>query len=235
MELVYSLARNVLAPGLALGLCWTMEGLEHIAADGPVILAGNHTSYLDPLAIAWVADARHRKVRFLAKAELFEKPGFGSLLRATRQIPVQRGTADAVHALDAAIASLRNGECVAVFPEGTISMDLEPMAGKSGTARLALASGVAVTPVGMWGAHRVLFKGRRPNPEPLVAQVAVVGAPITIPQGEHVRDATDRIMAGICACVRRAREIYPQRPRAGDEWWWREPATAVLRSCRRTS
>jgi 1-acyl-sn-glycerol-3-phosphate acyltransferase len=231
VEVAYSLARNVLAPGLAFGFCWTIEGIERIPADGPVLLASNHTSYLDPLALAWVADARHRKVRFLAKSELFDVSGLGALLRATRQIPVRRGTATAGHALDAAVESLRSGECVGVFPEGTISLDLEPMAGKSGTARLARASGMAVTPVGLWGAHRVMFKGRRPRPEPLVAEVAVIGAPITIPPDEHVRDSTDRIMEGICACVRRARAIYPQRPRAGDEWWWREPETAVLRSC----
>ncbi len=109
------------------------------------------------------------------------------------------------------------------------------MPGKSGTARLAHATRMPVTPVGLWGAHRVMFKGRRPNPEPLVAEVAVVGAPVTIPPGEAVRDATDRIMEAICACVRRARTIYPQRPRAGDEWWWRDPDTAVLRSCRHTA
>ncbi len=232
MEFAYSLARSVLAPGLALGFCWTIEGAERIPTDGPVILASNHTSYLDPLALAWVADARHRKVRFLAKVELFGVSGLGQLLRATRQIPVQRGTVSAVHALDAAVESLHDGQCVAVFPEGTISMDLDPMPGKSGTARLAQASGVPVTPVGLWGAHRVMFKGRRPNPEPLVAEVAVVGEPIHIGPDEPVREATDRIMDGICACVRRARAIYPQRPRPGDEWWWRDPDSAVMRSCR---
>ena len=55
------------------------------------------------------------------------------------------------------------GECVCVFPEGTISLDLEPMAGKTGTARLAAASGVPVTPVGLWGAQRIMFKGRKPD------------------------------------------------------------------------
>ena len=232
MEVAYSLARSVLAPGLALGFCWTIEGVEHIPTEGPLILASNHTSYLDPLALAWVADARQRKVRFLAKAELFGSPGLGALLRATKQIPVKRGTSSAMQALDAALESLRGGECLAVFPEGTISLDLDPMPGKSGTARIAQATRVPVTPVGLWGAHRVMFKGRRPNPEPLVAEVAVVGEPITIAPDENVRDATDRIMDGICACVRRARAIYPQRPRAGDEWWWRDPDTAVLRSCR---
>ncbi len=231
MDAVYSLAKALFAPGLACGMCWTMEGTEHIPTEGPLILASNHSSYLDPLALAWVADARNRRVRFLAKEQLFAKPGLGSLLRSAHQIPVARGKRDAAAALDAAVEALGAGECVAVFPEGTISLDLEPMAGKSGTARLAKAANVEVVPVGMWGAHRIMFKGRRPNPEPLVAQVAVIGQPLRISADESVKDATDRIMEAICACVRRARTIYPQRPRRGDEWWWREPSTAQLRSC----
>lgn len=210
-----------------------MEGIENIPIAGPVILASNHTSYLDPLALAWVADSRNRRVRFLAKEQLFAKPGLGALLRSAHQIPVARGQRDAASALDAALIALRDGECVAVFPEGTISPDLDPMVGKSGTARVAQGSGVAVTPVGMWGAHRIMYKGRRPNPEPLVAQVAVVGAPIDIGPDEPIKVATDRIMTAICECVQRARTIYPQRPRVGDEWWWREPDSAQLRTCRR--
>ena len=62
----------------------------------------------------------------------------------------------------AAVDALHRGECVAVFPEGTISLDLEPMRGKSGTARLAQQSGVPVVPVGLWGTHRILMKGRKP-------------------------------------------------------------------------
>ena len=76
---------------------------------------------------------------------------------------MQRNTVDAAASLDAAVAALEAGECVAVFPEGTISLDLEPMPGKTGAARLAALTGVPVTPVGLWGAHRILFKGRKPR------------------------------------------------------------------------
>lgn len=228
VDAVYSAAKVVFTPGLRYGLRWTVEGIETIPREGPVILASNHVSYLDPLTLAWVADRRGRRVRFLAKAELFDKPGLGPLLRSVRQIPVQRGAADAAHALDAAVDALARGECVAVFPEGTISPDLEPMPGKSGTARLARTSGVPVTPVGLWGTHRILYKGRRPSWRWGVAQAAVVGEPVAVAPDEHVRDATRRIMASIARCVARAREIYPQRPAPGeDAWWWREPASAT--------
>jgi 1-acyl-sn-glycerol-3-phosphate acyltransferase len=207
-------------------LRWTVEGADNIPANGPVILASNHVSYLDPLTLAYVADRRSRRIRFLAKKELFDKRGFGALLRSARQIPVERGKADASGALAAAVDALRRGECVAVFPEGTISMDLEPMRGKSGTARLGQQSGAPVVPVGLWGTHRIMMKGRKPQWTWRVAEVAVVGAPVRCDPEEHVKDATARIMDGITTCVARAREIYPQQPPDGeDAWWWRGPDT----------
>jgi 1-acyl-sn-glycerol-3-phosphate acyltransferase len=229
---LYSLAKGVFYPGLRFGLRWSIEGAERIPERGPVLLASNHVSYLDPLTLAWVADRRGRHVRFLAKAELFDKRGLGALLRGAHQIPVERGSGNAADALRGAVNALDRGECVTVFPEGTISLDLDPMAGKSGTARLARESGVPVTPVGLWGTHRILFKGRKPHWQWGVAQTAVVGEPVVVGGNEHVKQATDRIMGAICACVARAREIYPQRPEPGDEWWWRDPSTAVLRSVR---
>jgi 1-acyl-sn-glycerol-3-phosphate acyltransferase len=230
VDAVYSLAKGAFYPGLRYGLRWTIEGEDRIPEDGPVLLASNHVSYLDPLTLAYVADRRRRHVRFLAKAELFDKRGLGPLLRSVRQIPVERGSTNAADALGGAVDALQRGECVTVFPEGTISLDLEPMVGKSGTARLARESGVPVTPVGLWGTHRILFKGRKPHWQWGVAQTAVVGEPVAIARDEHVKDATDRIMSAICACVARAREIYPQRPAPGeDDWWWRDPQTAVLR------
>ena len=138
---------------------------------GPVILASNHVSYLDPFVLAYLGDLRHRKTRFLAKAELFDKRGLGWGLRHIGQIPVARETVDAAGSLDAAVEALRAGECICVFPEGTISVDLEPKPGKTGTARLAAASGVRGDPrrpVGraahpVEGAQAQLAVGRRPE------------------------------------------------------------------------
>jgi 1-acyl-sn-glycerol-3-phosphate acyltransferase len=225
---VYSVAKAVLFPFLRFGLRWTIEGNEHIPERGPLIIASNHISYLDPLTLAWVADRRGRHIRYLAKAELFSTPVLGTLLRAAHQIPVQRGKESAAGALSAAFEALARGECVGVYPEGTISEDFEPMRGKTGTARLAQRSGVPVVPVGLWGSHRLLTKGRKPHLQWGVAQTAVIGEPVHVDDdGEHVKRATDRIMAAITACVARAREIYPQQPAPGsDPWWWRDPGTA---------
>lgn len=233
MDLVYGAARLALLPPLHLGVRWTLEGTHRIPVRGPVILASNHASYLDPLALAYLADRRHRKTRFLAKTELFRKQPLGFILEHAHQIPVARGTSSAAGSLDAALAALEAGECVAVFPEGTISLDLEPMAGKSGTARLAAESGVPVTPVGLWGLHRILFKHRKPKWRAGIAEVAVVGEPVAVAPDEDIAAATDRIMSAIVACVARARELYPQQPGSGDDGWWvRPPGSARLRSCR---
>jgi 1-acyl-sn-glycerol-3-phosphate acyltransferase len=236
VDAAYGLARTLLWPALHFGIAWTIEGADRIPATGPAIVASNHVSYLDPLALAYVADRRQRRLRFLAKRELFGKRGLGTLLRAAHQIPVDRGTAQAAASLDGAVGALAQGECIAVFPEGTISLDLEPMAGKSGTARLAAASGVPVTPVGLWGLQRVLYKGRKPHWRWGVAEVAVVGEPVVVAPDEDVPTATDRIMGAVAAAVSRARSIYPQQPAGDDDGWWvRAPETAVVRPARRSA
>ncbi len=216
-----------------LGVRWTIEGVEHIPTAGAVILASNHTSYLDPLALGYVATKRGRRTRFLTKDELFEKPALGSILTRCGMIPVSRGSSAAAGSLIAAEEALRAGRCVTVFPEGTISLDLEPMVGKTGTARLAAATGVPIVPVGLWGLHRIMFKGRKPRWRAGIAEVAVIGSPITVDADEDVTAATDRIMDAICRQVGRARAVYPQTPQPAEgDWWVRAPDTAVVRSCR---
>lgn len=134
------------------------RGGEHVPPRGGVILVANHVSHFDPFVVAhFVYDAAHRWPAFLAKASLFRNPVIGYLLRAVHQTPVHRGTADAARALDAAIAALRAGESVIIYPEGTTSRDpdLWPMRGKTGVARLVVATGAPVIPITVWGAQRV--------------------------------------------------------------------------------
>jgi 1-acyl-sn-glycerol-3-phosphate acyltransferase len=233
VEPVFDGVVALLYPPMHLGVRWTIEGVEHIPASGALILASNHTSYLDPLALAYLALQRKRRARFLAKEELFGKAGLGGILRGSHQIPVARGTAGAAGSLVAAEDALRAGECVAVFPEGTISLDLDPMAGKTGTARLAAATGAPIVPVGLWGLHRVMFKGRKPRWRAGIAEVVRVGPALRVEPSEDVLAATDRIMGAICDLVAAARAAYPQRPAPSEgDWWVRGPGSAVVRSCR---
>ncbi len=233
MEPVFDGVRGVLYPPMHLGIKWDIAGLEHIPTDGPVILASSHSSYLDPLALGYFATKRGRRTRFLTKDELFDKRVLGGVLRRCGMISVSRGTSAAAGSLVEAEQSLHAGRCVAVFPEGTISLDLDPMVGKTGTARLAAATGAPVVPIGLWGLHRILFKGRKPRWRSGIAEVVRIGEPISIAATDDMLDATDRIMTAICAQVGAARAAYPQvpKPEEGD-WWVRGPETAVLRSCR---
>ena len=200
-----------------------------------MLLACNHVSFLDPLAVLWLGERRRRKARFLAKAELWNVRGLRFFLVHTHQIPVPRETTAASGSLAAAAAALRAGQCVCIFPEGTISDDLEPMPGKTGVARLAALSGVPVTPVGLWGVHRIYTLGRKPRWRTGIAESIVVGEPVAVGPGDDVFDATDRIMTAVAACVATARGIYPQKPRRREgDWWVRRPDTAVLRPTSRT-
>ncbi|HEV7861885.1 MAG TPA: lysophospholipid acyltransferase family protein [Acidimicrobiia bacterium] len=232
MEPLYGLVEVLLRQPLRHGLRWGVEGVERIPADGPVLLASNHLSYFDPIAVAYLTDLAGRRVRFLAKAELFKNRILAAAFRSMGQIPVERGTGDA-SALDAAASALGTGRCVHVFPEGTISKDLDPMTGKTGLARLAKAAGVDVVPVGLWGTHRVIPAGGQTAKRFRTPITMVVGERVTVGPDANPRETTDRIMAGICAAVAHARRLYPP-PADGDReaWWVRPPETARLRSCR---
>jgi 1-acyl-sn-glycerol-3-phosphate acyltransferase len=235
VELLYGLVETVLRPPVRRCLRWRIEGVDRIPADGPVLLASNHLSYFDPIAVANLTDLAGRRVRFLAKGELFHNRALGAGLRRMGQIPVERGTGDAA-ALDAAAEALRRGECVHVFPEGTISPDLDPMAGKTGLARLARAAGVDVMTVGLWGTQRVLPPRGRKAERFRTPITMVVGDTVAVGPGANPRETTDRIMAAICAAVVDARRLYPGPPGAGPPgagpWWFRPPESARLRSCR---
>jgi len=113
-----------------------VEGLEELPRSGPVLIAGNHDSNMDPIAVG-VAARGHRQVRALAKSSLWDVPGLGPVLNGMGQIPIDRGAGDA-HALDRAIESLRGGSCIGVFPEGTRSLGRELRA-RGGIGRLAEA------------------------------------------------------------------------------------------------
>ncbi|MFI5998445.1 lysophospholipid acyltransferase family protein [Streptomyces sp. NPDC051362] len=203
------------------------RGQEHMPPTGGFITAVNHISYIDPLTYGHYQYKSGRPPRLLAKASLFRIPFVGMMLRKTGQIPVHRGTADAAFALRDAVDAINRGECVAVYPEGTITRDprMWPMAGKSGAARLALATGAPVIPVAQWGAHRIAppyARGGRGNRRlrlvlrqpvhvlagPPVDLTRYAGKPLT---QQVLREATADIMAAITALLA---EIRDERPPA---------------------
>src|SRR3954454_24115899 len=112
-----------------------VSGLEDLPPTGPVLLAGNHDSYWDPVAVG-VAAVPVRQIQALAKSSLW-KPGLGKILDGMGQIPIDRGKGD-TGAMDRAIEELRAGACIGIFPEGTRSKGKELRA-RSGFGRLAQA------------------------------------------------------------------------------------------------
>lgn len=112
-----------------------VTGLELVPASGPTLLVANHDAYWDPIVIG-VAAVRRRQIHALAKSSLW-KPGLATVLDGMAQIPIDRGVGDA-GALETAIARLRAGACIGVFPEGTRSRGRELRA-RSGVSRLAAA------------------------------------------------------------------------------------------------
>jgi 1-acyl-sn-glycerol-3-phosphate acyltransferase len=156
----FTLAEAVLRPPIVVWFNWRFEGMEHIPPEGPVLIAGNHISYFDPLAHGNMLVKAGRRPRFLAKKELFGNPVLGTILNGARQIPVERGSGS-VAPVQAALESLGAGEAVVVYPEATITKneDFLPMAGKTGVARLALMARMPVVPIAVWGSQPVWQRG----------------------------------------------------------------------------
>src|SRR5690606_31973752 len=133
------------------------RGAENLPARG-LTAAANHVTEVDPVTLAHFLYGQGRAPKITAKASLFSVPVLGGILRRTGMIPVHRGTAGAAQSLVDATARLDEGECVVFFPEGTLTRDPDgwPMVGKTGAARLALASRAPVVPIAQWGAEQLL-------------------------------------------------------------------------------
>jgi 1-acyl-sn-glycerol-3-phosphate acyltransferase len=141
------------------------RGREHLRAeilpDGTqvgIVVCPNHISWFDPLECAHVLYDNGRPPRFLGKESVFRIPVAGRIISGAGQIPVYRETANAADSVRDAIAAVRGGECVVVYPEGTITRDpdLWPMTGRTGAARIALETGAPVVPLAQWGAQEVI-------------------------------------------------------------------------------
>lgn len=154
----YRVAEVVLIPVLRTAFRHRWRGQENVPRTGGAIVVANHISKIDPLTFGYFVRSAGRVPRYLAKAELFEHRWLGRVFVGADMIPVQRGGEGAATSIDAAAAAVRAGACIVVYPEATITRDpnLWPMVGKTGAARIALATGAPVIPVAQWGAHRFL-------------------------------------------------------------------------------
>ena len=197
----------------------TVSGAEHLPTSGPVVVAANHVSHLDPLHLGVAVVGRRRHVAFLAKRELFESPKVGWLLRLMQQVEVDRG-GDAARSLGPAVDHLREGWAVVIFPEGTISTSYVPAPPRLGAARLALEAGAPIVPAAVWGGQRVLTKGRRDLRRRGVLMTVRFGEPIHPLPDEDARQLTARVWEAVGALVDQEARAYPQRPTGPEDRWW---------------
>jgi 1-acyl-sn-glycerol-3-phosphate acyltransferase len=210
------------------------RGRGNVPKEGGVIIAANHISEADPLALAHFVYESGRYPVYLAKSTLFDVKFIRTVLRGTGQIPVYRDRADAALALKDAERALVAGECLMFYPEGSCTRDpdLWPMTGQTGVARMALTTGAKVVPVASWGAHELmpykkgeqkglagsLKKGFHPLPRKTMKVMA--GPPVDLSKyeglpltKETLRAATDDIMTAITGLLGELRGEEPPKER----------------------
>lgn len=197
-----------------------VRGMENVPRSGGAIILINHISYLD-FALAGLPfwRAGRRPVRYMAKKEVFDHRIAGPLMRGMHHIPVDRKAGAA--SLRDALAALRAGELVGVFPEATINPSYCLASFKSGAARMAAHTRVPVIPVILWGSQRTLTKGHSFHLR------EAIGTPITIIVGTPVppsdlvdrRTGTDVLHKVMVDLLDTAQRSYPF-PSPGEPDWW---------------
>lgn len=185
---------------------WEFNGVANIPEDGPVILAFNHRSYFDTMAMNLLIARTGRPCRFLAKRELFENPLIGPIAKLAGGIRVDRGTGSN-EPLRRAIDALTAGEMVAIAPQGTIPRGpafFEPvLVGRPGAAQLAKDSKAPVIPVALWGTEKVWPRNQKLPSFDLRSRPKVsvtVGEPVDIKRRSVDAD-TKRIMTALSALL----------------------------------
>jgi 1-acyl-sn-glycerol-3-phosphate acyltransferase len=173
---------------------YRVRGAEHMPASGGVILAVTHKSWADPVLTAL---AFRRPLRFMAKAEIFEKPLFARFVTALGAFPIRRGSAD-IEALRTTLAIVADGGVLLMFPEGHRFHDDEIHEYHAGIGMMAVRSGVPVLPVALQGTKRLTR-----NHVPLRPRIQViVGPPVDLSglqgrKSEIYEGATARIRADV--------------------------------------
>ena len=216
----YTFCILLLRPLLMLFTKRDWRGREYLGTHGQgLVVAVNHTSWFDPLATAHYIVDGGRPPRFLGKVAVFKVPIIGRIITGAGQIPVYRESREAVGAFRAAVAAVNAGECVVVYPEATITRDpgLWPMTGKTGAARIALATGAPVIPLAVWGPHQVIRPYRKEfKILPRKTMHVWAGPPVDLDDlrgrpvdAETLRTATERIMGAVTELVAQIRGESP--------------------------
>jgi 1-acyl-sn-glycerol-3-phosphate acyltransferase len=198
------------------GLKITISGVENVPTSGGGVIAINHTGYMDFMlaGLPTYEQRLGRKVRFMAKQEVFDHKITGPIMRSLRHIPVDRESGAASY--EAAVRNLKDGELVGVYPEATISRSFEIKEFKSGAARMAVEAGVPIIPHVVWGAQRIWTKGQPKKLfRPKVPITIIVGEPIEPTLA--IPELTTLLHSRMQHLLERAQEHYGPHP-AGEFW-----------------
>ena len=195
---------GVIRPILNLIVKRDWRGAEKLPQSGPAIVVCNHISYLDPLTFTHFLYNNGRAPRYLGKESVFRIPVIGFIVKAAGQIPVYRESKDAIKGFEHAIAVLKAGHLLGVYPEGTLTRDenLWPMRAKTGVVRLALMTGVPIYPCASWGPQEVIPPyGKKIKLFPRTKVSVVMGDPVDLSKWKGresdpaaLEEATDHVM-----------------------------------------
>jgi 1-acyl-sn-glycerol-3-phosphate acyltransferase len=191
----------------------TYVGEENIPEQGGGVIAINHTSYVDWIPAALAVYRRHRRLRYMVKAELQQVKVINFLIKHTKTIPVDRGAGAGAYAV--AVQRLREGELVGVYPEATISRSFELKDFKTGADRMASEADVPIVPVIVWGSQRIWTKGQPKNLRRSKTPITVaVGAPLRA--AEDIAQTDAELRESMTTLLHRVQQQYPHP--AGAYW-----------------
>jgi 1-acyl-sn-glycerol-3-phosphate acyltransferase len=194
-----------------------VQGAEHIPTTGGAVLACTHVSYLDFIFCGLAGLPAKRKTRFMAKQQIFTNRIAGPLMRGMHHISVDRSAGQASY--QQAVAALRAGEVVGVFPEATISRSFTVKPIKTGAVRMAAEAGVPVIPVTVWGSQRLWTKGRPKNlTQRHVPIIIRAGEPFQPSLEDDPEVLTKDLRARMSALLDAAQRDYPGTPEPGAFW-----------------
>jgi 1-acyl-sn-glycerol-3-phosphate acyltransferase len=203
----------------ALDLKLDLKGTEHIPATGGAVLACTHVSYLDFVFSGFAGLPAKRRTRFMAKQQIFANRIAGPLMRGMRHIPVDRSAGQASYR--EAVAALRAGEVVGVFPEATISRSFTVKPIKTGAVRMGAEAGVPIVPMTVWGSQRLWTKGRPRNLTQRHVPVLIrVGEPFRPSPDDDQDTLTKDLRARLAALLDQAQRDYPEVPERDEDRWW---------------
>ena len=200
-----------------LGQRFQMTGTEHVPRSGGVLLAYNHISYVDFIYGGLAANPSGRKVRFMAKRELFDHAAVGPFMRSLHHIEVDRAAGES--SMSTALGYLKAGEAVGIFPEATISRAMELKEFKSGAVRIAAEAGVPLVPVILWGTQRMMTKDHPRDFSRGTTIAITVGEPLHPTTQDNAVAQTAVLHARMNLMLEETIAAYPTKEQPPGSWW----------------